>query len=126
MHHLVQYVAAAPHQMHGIPAAIVVQEAVIKCIIDRSKIDKRVFEILEKAANEVISKLTLRTVPSRTPWGRASLPLVEHSDPGLLIPAITPSGIVCPLPRQLVAPDLARALETLTDGTMRLYHPPDQ
>lgn len=124
MHPLVQYVAAAPHHMHGSPIAVFIQDAVIHCLIDRSKIDRRVFERMETVTNAVASTLTRRPVPSDQPWGRTSLPLVDPDHPDLLVPVVTRSGIVCPLPQQLVAVDLVHAMETVTDSAIRLYHPP--
>lgn len=124
MHPLVQYVAAAPHRMHGLPAAVFIQHSVIYCLMDRSKIDERVFERMEAVANKVVSTLTRRHVPSDRPWGRTSLPLVDPDHPDLLTPVVTRSGITCPLPQQLVSVDLAHALESLTDSTLRHFHPP--
>ncbi|MEU8381712.1 hypothetical protein [Streptosporangium sp. NPDC048865] len=119
-----QYVAAAPHHMHGLPVLVIVQDAIIKCVVDRSKIDHRMLAVLEKLATDVASTLGLRDIPSAEPWGRASLPLVDSYDPSALVPVISPAGIVCPLPRGLITVDLAHALEKLTDNTLRLYRPP--
>jgi len=92
--------------------------------MDRSRIDKNLSGILSRLGNEVMSTMAPRSVPSATPWGRTRLPLVEASDPSVLIPVVTPNGIVCPLPRQRIALSLATELEALTDSTLRLCHPP--
>lgn len=121
-HLMLRITPLSPSVMHGHPAAVVVQKPIISYIMDRSKFDNRSLQIFEKLAAQVMMTLTPRESPSEGPWGRTRLPLVETDTPDLT-PVITSSGIVCPLPLNLVTPDLAYALEALWDDILCLYHP---
>ncbi|MBB2909287.1 hypothetical protein FHS43_000533 [Streptosporangium becharense] len=124
MHHTVLYIAEAPHRLHGRPAALFLTDSLMQVSMDREQIEKRIFGIMKVVAATVVGNLTLRDTPSDEPWGRTTLRFAEADDPQIMIPTITASGLELPVPRHLITVDLARALEGLTDKSMRFYNPP--
>jgi hypothetical protein len=93
-------------------------------LVVEKEISPRLITTLSTVSTAIVAGLTPRTEPLKDPWGPVRLDLRDDVDTERIVPTITPSGIVVPIPRQLLTAEVARGLELLGTETMRWYDPP--
>jgi hypothetical protein len=93
-------------------------------LVVEDEISSRLIAALSTVSTAIVAGLIPRIEPRTEPWGPVRIDLRDDVDTERIVPTITPSGIVVPIPRQLLTVEVARGLEVLGTETMRWYDPP--
>lgn len=109
----------------GGPVSVYIREGMMDILVDRDQISPRLVAGLSVVSTAIVAGLEPLAVPLDRPWGSVRLDLHDDVAPNRIMPTITPSRILVPVPRALLTPEVAQALEVLGTETMRWYEPPE-
>lgn len=133
MSNVTQYIALPAHRLGHKPVVISLEESpdeiFTQVAVDQDQMSPRLVAALGTVSTLIVGDLTARAVPLDRPWGPVKIDLHDGPVPDRLdwiVPRVTPSGIVVPLPRRLLTVDVAQGLEVLGTETMRWYDPPEE
>jgi hypothetical protein len=119
-----QYIAVANSSPLSGPVAVYMHGAMTQILVAEEQISPRLIAALSAVSTAIVAGLLPRIEPLKLPWGPVRIDLRDDVDTERIVPTITPSGIVVPIPRQLLTAEVARGLELLGTETMRWYNPP--